>query len=61
MIGLRDKIKSFEIIDRIIKTHTKEYTGAEASRLLQHCGILDKKGNIRQAYKKIFIKTRETT
>ena len=46
-----------DAIDKILKDPLEKPTREEAKRNLQACGILDKNGNIAEAYKKIIVKS----
>lgn len=49
-----------DAIDKILSAPSEKPTREEAKRNLQACGILDKNGNIAEAYKKIFVKKSAT-
>ena len=42
-------------IEKVINTSSKKPTKSEAEQILRSCGILDRKNNIKGAYKKILV------
>lgn len=53
MKGMKEMVAALSTIDKIIETPTKKYSKEEATKILRSCGILDKRNNIKPAYKEI--------